>query len=209
MAAAAHKRIAIQGLLLQTAGGGQDIFEFTLADSSGLSLADTAGHADTVTRNQWGSGTFSLGISEYAEYNSCRVEAIDGSGKVTNSYFLQSYNAIPGTSVSNTCTILSHAVTLETGAINSRGRKVRGRFYPPAYFPIEGATGSLSDAQSYATHWAGYISALNAAGLVISVASSTSAGLVPVTGCSVDTVIDTQRRRKNRVTSQRSNTVAV
>lgn len=201
---AAHNRIIFAGTCNQNTGNSADIFEFTMADASTLTLQQLATKADTVMRNYWANAQYATGCSEFANYTNCRAEAINAEGKVTDSYYLQSYNAIPGLNQAQNCTILSHAVTLETGQLNARGRKVRGRFFPPANAGTEGSSCGIDDATTYAQAWGSVVQALNDAGCVISVASSTSAGLVSVTGVSVDTVIDTMRSRKNRVVGQRT-----
>nr|CRY96781.1 hypothetical protein [uncultured prokaryote] len=203
----AHKRVNFYGTLLQTTGGGSEIFEFGYADSSALTNQALSAALLPVMQTAWTASTNA--VSEYARLDGCRVESIDATGKVTSSYATTGTRPVGG-SVAATVTILSHAITLETATPNDHGGMVRGRFYPPAYVSVEGATSLLTTIQTYANAWRGIVAGLVTAGSIPVVASVTSGGqLAPVTAVSVDTVIDTIRRRKNHVTSQRSTAVAL
>lgn len=203
----AHKRVQFQGVLLQAPAGGSDQFDFGFADASSMTLEALATALAPVAENFFGGATSQA--SEYAVLHGVRVEQVEATGKVSNSFYVAT-DATPGPATGNVCTILSMAVTLETGTAGSHGRMVRGRMFPPAYPVIAGSTALLSDAQTFAQHWAGFISGCKAAGAVPAVASITGGGQIAhVTGASCGSVIDTQRRRKNHVTVQRTSVVGV
>jgi hypothetical protein len=202
---AAHNKIIFQGTLLQSSGGGSEIFDFSMADMSSLTPTALATLADPIMATAWGTPANSIQASSVARYQGCRVEHIDTTGKVTSSYYKATATPTLGLNTSMSSTITCQAVSLETGQYDSKGRLIRGRFYPPAQATsVQGATFSLTDTTTYNTAWAAVLHALNQGGAAIAVSSSTSVGLVAVTGTSCDTVQDTQRRRKNGVTSQRT-----
>jgi hypothetical protein len=199
----AHKRVQFLGTLQQVSGGGTDIFEFGFADDSALSTEALATALAPVYAAGWDAS--GIGASEYAHATGVRVEAVAADGKVSDSYYV-AITDTPGAATGNTCTVLSHCLTLETATADGHGRNVRGRFYPPAVGGnIEGATVALSDISGYASSWRTFLTNCKAAGAVPSVASVTAGGQIAhVTAVSAATVIDTVRRRKNHVTVQRS-----
>lgn len=200
----AHNRVIFTGTLTQVAAGGSEIFDYSMSDASAMSPEDLAQALLPVASTAWGPDG-SLGLSEFANLTGCRVEAVDGTGHVTSSY-LATQAPQMGLNTNWPCTVICYALTLETGQVDNRGRKIRGRFYPPGgVAQVAGATCTPADATQYANSWAAHITALNSAGAVISVASTTKGGVVvPVTAISADIVVDTQRRRKNRVSSTRT-----
>lgn len=200
---AAHKRIIFYGALLQAVGGGAEIYSFSMASQSEESDSDLAQALDPGMQGNMANGA--LQISSHAVHQGTRVESVDAAGKVTSSYNVSNSAGAQGLNQELLLTICCQAVTLETGDLDEKGRKVRGRIYPPAMAssPV-GSTTSASDTTAYNTAWGTFLASLNDIGAAIAVASTTSAGLVAVTGTSVDNVVDTQRRRKNQVQSVRS-----
>lgn len=207
---AAHLKVAVQGTLLQSSGGGSETFSFGWADMSALTPAALAAIVDTEMSNDWESSTISLQISTNAIYTGVRVEQLDAAGKVTGSYFKAATTSVRGLNASVSCTIICQAVSLETGQRDAKGTLIRGRFYPPAASDsIIGATSGEAATQNYANNWGTALHNIKTAGGMPAVASSTSVGLVAVTGTSCDNVTDTQRRRKNGVTVWRSTIHAI
>nr|CRY96141.1 hypothetical protein [uncultured prokaryote] len=202
----AHQRVSFTGILLQASGGGQEIFSFGFASDTSGSEQTLAEALAAVAGTQWGGGSSNVQGSYYAGLASVVVESIAADGKVTGSYRADVPSApVSGLNTSMNLTVPCMAITLETGVQDSKGSKVRGRMYPPAQASQPfGSTVQLSAANDYRDGWKVFMQAMVAAGAVPAVASSTSAGLVHVTGITVDTVIDTQRRRKNHVTRQRT-----
>lgn len=199
----AHQRVTIQGTLAQVTGGGADIFDFGLSMASGMTDEEVATSIAGVIQGLWTNT--GVGIYDTASPTNIIAETIEADGKVSNSYNAAVTNPGPGLYSSPTPTFCSAVVTLETGAVDSKGRKVRGRFYPPAMFAgVRGSTTDSGDRDTYRDAWAYFLGEIQAAASPIIVASSTSAGLSPVTGISVDNVADSQRSRKNRVTRNRS-----
>lgn len=204
----AHTRVQFQGTLEQAPGGGTDQFDFGFADASGLSNEALCNALAGVAQSVWdasGSGT-----SSFATLRGVRCESVAADGKVTGSYYV----AIPptaGIATGNEITILTQAVTLETGTPDGHGRMVRGRMFPPAWAPqINGSTCTVSDATTFRNTWGEFLSNCKSAGAVPAVASVTAGGQIAnVTGVSVGTVIDTQRRRKNHVTVSRTPVQAI
>lgn len=81
------------------------------------------------------------------------------------------------------------------------GRSYRGRMYlpyPKLALTAAGQMGS-SAADDLATAVAACITAINGGGMAVSVVSATQASAVPVTNVLIDTVVDTQRRRRNKI----------
>lgn len=198
-----HVRISALGTLQQSPGGGAEIFDFSWANHGGQTPQEAAQLAAPVLSAQWEG--HNLSISTHATLTGCRAETVDETGKISSSFYVP-ITPIVGDAPNSISTVLSTCVTLETETPNDHGRYVRGRFYPPAYVtPQVGSTSSLSDAGYYAQAWAGFVTALNDVGLVVAVASTTGGGqIADVTGVSVATVIDTVRRRRNHVTTQRT-----
>lgn len=199
----AHNRIGICGTLDQAADGGSEIFEFGFADKSVMSVDQIATLVSTQAVSFWDGG--GLQISSHAQLTHVVAERIDATGKVVGSYRVDN-TPRPGDNTNGVPTLCCNAVTLETAGISPKGGKIRGRMFPPASLSqIVGSTSTVSDASLYAVSWKGFLATLNSDGLSICVASSTGAGSLPsVTGVSVDTILDTQRRRKNHVTGHRS-----
>lgn len=205
----AHQRLVLSGVLTQAAGGGSEIFEFGMAIVSSLSAKAAAQAAQPVALAFWG-GDANQGIPQTAQLTGVRVEDVEADGKVSDSYFAAITPARQGAGQNTIPTILSHAITLETDSPGGHGRMVRGRFYPPASCQVVGSTATLDEVNTYAGQWIGLLNGLKGAGLQPAVASTTDGGqVVDVTGITVDTVIDTVRRRKNHVTAARSGRVAI
>lgn len=198
----AHRRLQFTGTLAQATDGGNEIFDFGFADKSALSLHAIATAALARMQTAWTDPNHS--ISFYATLVGVRVEDVAADGKVTDSYYLEGTKP-NGSATGATVTVLSHCVTLETQTDTGKGRMVRGRFYPPAYMSVKGATALLSDIDQYALAWAATLNGMVQDGLVPAVASVTAGGqIAQVTAVSAATVIDTVRRRRNHVTVQRS-----
>lgn len=199
----AHRRVQFQGTLEQAPGGGTDLFDFGFADDGALTLAALCAALGPIAQAYWNDS--SAGTSVYATLRGVRAEEVAADGKVTDSFY-QAITPTMGEATGNEITILCQAVTLETATPDDHGRMVRGRMFPPAWAAqINGSTCTVSDASNYNTTWGQFLSACNAAGAVVSVASVTAGGQIAhVTGTSVGTVIDTQRRRKNHVTVSRT-----
>lgn len=204
----AHNRVGICGTLDQAVDGGSEIFEFGFADKSTMSVHDLAVMVSTQAVSFWDGG--GLQLSTHANLTHVVAERIGADGKVSGSYRVDNTSR-PGDNSNGVPTLCCNAVTLETGGISPKGGKIRGRMFPPASLSqITGSTGSLSDANLYAVSWKGFIATLNSNGAQVCVASSTgSGGLYTVTGITVDTILDTQRRRKNHVTGHRSSVAPV
>lgn len=199
-----HNRVTAVGTLLQSPNGGSDIFSFSVADSSAMSPQALATAFAPLAHALWEGN--SLQLSTQARLDAIVVEEILESGKVATSY-RQDVSPIIGDNGNGYPTLLCHALTLETGQVDNRGRKIRGRIYPPATMSqVIGSTSNINSADAYAEAWTNWIFTLNSVGAEACVASSTNAGhLVAINGVSADTIIDTQRRRKNGVTGQRTN----
>lgn len=95
--------------------------------------------------------------------------------------------------------------TLENGLA---GRRNRGRMYLPVTCGITGGVPTLTQAAAlaHATSVANYLSAvriLTIAGTSVSVVVSSLTATSPITAVSVDTVLDTQRRRRDKITGSR------
>lgn len=207
MAIPAHNRVAFLGTLTQATGGGSEIFEFGFADASSLTPQALSAALLPVMQTAWTDASNSF--SSFAILTGCRVEAIALGGAVTASYLTTGTHPA-GANTGAPCTILSQAVTLETNTANNHGRTVQGRFYPPGYAPLSGATVLASSTTALAQAWRGIMAGLVTAGARPVVASTTGGGqLAPVTAVSMDNVIDTQRRRKNHVTVVRSAKIAL
>jgi len=114
---------------------------------------------------------------------------------------------LPGTDTANAINQASVVVTTTTGI--ARGRAHAGRFFLPSMRPfIDGTTGTFTSADStvFANGAATFLSALNdAANFVIdqlrcSVMSNLGSGVDhDITGVKVGRVVDTQRRRRNKI----------
>lgn len=204
----AHQRVTITGTLSQVSGSGSDIFDFGFAMVAGKSDAAVAQALAPIVKAQWtGNG---VGFYNTARPTAVIVESIDATGKVASSYNAAIDNGNPGLYSIQTPTFCSACITLETGVVDGHGRKVRGRFFPPAMFStIVGSAVAPVDRDSYRDSWTYFLGLLQQAGSPIAVASSTNAGIAPVSGISVDNVVDSQRSRKNRVTRLRSSTAAL
>ena len=198
----AHKRVQFTGTLLQADGGGSEVFDFGWADHSTMTIQDIAPLYLARMQTAWTVPNNS--ISSKAKLLGVRVEDVGADGKVIDSFYSGGTQPV-GSSVGANCTVLSHCLTLETNNLTGKGRNVRGRFYPPAYMSVAGATAAIGDIQSYASAWSGLFAGFLDDGLVPAVASITNGGqIAPVTAISAATVIDTVRRRRNHVTVQRS-----
>lgn len=199
----AHKRVSFGGTLAQAVGGGTEIFTFSIADRSALAIDVLATQAGNEMHALWAGSQ--LGLSKDASLTYCVAESVDASGKITGSY-RHEMTPIIGDNASGYPTILCNAITLETQTNDGRGRKVRGRIYPPAFASqILGSTSVVEDAEQLASRWAFAINELNSTGMVCCVASTTNGGqLATITDTTCDTIVDTQRRRKNHVTGHRS-----
>lgn len=198
----AHRRLQFSGVLAQATGGGQEIFDFGFADNSGLALQTVASTALARMQTAWTDANHS--VSFYATLVGVRVEEVLADGKIGDSYYLEGTKP-NGSATGAVCTVLSHCLTLETATDTGKGRMVRGRFYPPAYMGIKGATALESDMEAYAGAWASTFNGFIQDGLIPAVASVTSGGqIAPVVAITAATVIDTIRRRRNHVSVQRS-----
>lgn len=209
MAAAEHQKITIYGTLAQGTGStGNEEFSFSVAVLTSLTDEEVAVIGDNAAYGNWDQS--GIGISVGATYTGCRVETINTAGKVISSYNKPNANNRNGENSQLEMTICCQAITLETASVDSKGRKVRGRIYPPAMAvgPL-GSTLPVSATADYVTAWAAFFTYLETQGCPPQVASSTSAGLTPVTGISADNIVDTQRRRKNQLTGTRSAIVAI
>lgn len=193
----AHKRVQIQGSLAQQSDGGSEIFDFSFCDASALSLNAVCAAVSPLAQDIFSNAASE--ISSFATLTGVRAEAVAADGTVTDSFYLATPHTV-GLSDGAVCTVLCSAVTLETNTPGAHGRHVQGRFYPPAYPGVLGATMSAASVTSYAQAWAAFVTELNGAGLVVSVASTTMGGQIAhVTAVTADNVIDTQRRRRNHV----------
>lgn len=202
----AHKRVQVQGVLLQASGGGSEIFEFGWADDSALSLSALSALVGTHLAAH--IDTDAMGWSQFANLVGVRAEDVNGSGIVTDSFYTAvSGGPVHGNDNLNDRTVLSACLTLETNTDTGTGRKVRGRFYPPAICPggYTGSTTDLSSMEAYVSTWATVLGGMVTDGASPAVASSTGGGqIAQVTALSGATVIDTIRRRRNHVTVQRT-----
>lgn len=198
----AHKRLQFTGTLAQADGGGSEIFDFGFADHSSMTIQAIAPLALARMQTAWTDPNHS--ISFYATLVGVRVEQVEADGKVSDSFY-QEGTKPNGSATGASITVLSNCITLETQNDTGKGRTVRGRFYPPSYMSVKGATSLLTDIESYAQAWASTLSGMVSDGLVPAVASVTNGGqIAPVTATSAGTVIDTVRRRRNHVTVQRT-----
>lgn len=206
----AHTRVAFLGNLLQAPGGGSDIFEFGWADASALGLQALATALAPVMGGAWESASASLQVSMFAQLTGCRVEAVEADGKVSGSFYV-AISPVVGLNQTHYCTLLTQAITLETTTPNDHGRFVQGRFFPPASAAgFEGSTCDTGDNGGYAHQWSLLMKQMVGAGSVPAVASRTGGGQIAnVTSVSCSTGMDTQRRRKNHVTLQRSDKYSI
>lgn len=154
------------------------------------------------------------GMSGASHLTFLKINNIGANGKyTTNPTNVHEYSGsgIVGGGSSSWPTIISVAYTWETGF--KRGRAARGRIYPPN--PTYGGLGSvltLPQATLARDAAIDLIQSVFAAMrsqpfedyLVPGVYSSIDASYRPVTGVSVDCVVDVQRRRKNRVQAPRT-----
>nr|CRY96160.1 hypothetical protein [uncultured prokaryote] len=204
----AHQRITVDGTLAQAAGGGSEIFTFSMAGHSGLAAQDLSAACAPKANSFWQQNSIN-GIPSTAVLTGVTVEDIDETGRVTDSY-RTAITPVGGQAANTICTLLSNCITLETDVINSHGGKVRGRFYPPASMAVVGSTSTSAQVGTYLAQWAGLVNGFNDAGAVVSVASTANGGVIaPVTAITCDNVVDTIRRRKNHVTAVRSDPLAI
>lgn len=206
MTYAAHKRIVISGTF--DAGGGVtgEIFSFSLCSSD--TLGDQA-LADAISADieSWFHDARTK-IPTWATATELRVESIGTTGLVVSSYGkgLNAQGAL-GASENTAPALCCYAITLETGARDNRGSKIRGRFYPPnaGFYPGNSPLGA-GEGQGAGIAGTGgrLVTALNGDGAVICVASQTDGGANhTVTSISADNIVDTQRRRKNHAIGER------
>lgn len=199
----AHQRVQIVGILQQASGSGSDIFSFGWAVLPGQTDVDLAVAMAPLVKAHWDDN----GIGAYATAipTGVIVETIAAGGKVTNSYREPITAGNPGLNTSAIATFDCAVITLETGQRDSKGTKVRGRFFPPACFSgIVGSSTDPTDRDAYRDAWVNFLAYMETAGSSIAVASSTNVGLAQSHGITVDNIVDSQRSRKNRVISQRS-----
>lgn len=204
--ATAHNRVIVSGVLLQAQNGGQEIFDFGWADMSSLSPQALAQALIGIMQDAFSNPTYSCQLSAQAQLEGVRVEHIGTDGKVDGSYY-QGVGGGPytGLNTNTRCTITCLAVSLETGQVDSKGTKIRGRFYPPGDpGDVTGATFALSDMNGYLAAWKKTMDRVATAGGIVAVNSSTNVGLVAATGLSCGNSIDTQRRRKNHISTFRA-----
>lgn len=200
----AHQRVQITGTLTQATGGGSDIFSFGWAVLPGQTDVELAQALAPLVKSHWtdnGVGTYDTAIP-----TGVTVETIAAGGKVTNSYRQPIDNPFGGINSTPIASFDCAVITLETGQRDSKGTRVRGRFYPPACFAgVRGSTTDTENRDAYRDAWVNFLAYMETAGSSIAVASSTNVGLVQSHGITVDNIVDSQRSRKNRVISLRSN----
>lgn len=201
----AHRRVIYSGTLRQQTGGGSEIFAFSHAATTTLSLADGAAAAGENMSTAWEDATYSIFAYNTANLTGCRMEAVSADGKVSDSYYYP-ITSEPGLQSAQIPSLLAQCLTLETSTAGSHRRMIRGRFYPPACAGgFIGSTCGPNDALIYAQNWAHWMGQLASAGVTPAVASTESGGTIAeVTALTAATVIDTIRRRKNHVVVQRS-----
>lgn len=195
---APHNRIVVSGTFVGAGGVTAEIWSFSLCDDSANAPADLV-PLIVQPLTDWfrGNGSAPSYANTGTNMTLIRVEAVDATGKVTNSYGTDVN--VAGSLVTNNLPFICCAcMTLETQDLEPSGRTIRGRFYPPNNGLS--ATGNGFGANMGATlaaSGASLLTALNAAGAKIVVASQKAGKNAVVTSVSADNVVDTQRRRKN------------
>lgn len=200
----AHQRVQIVGTLSQaTTASGSDIFSFGWAVLPGQSDVVLAQALAPLVKSHWTDS--GVGTYDTATPTGVIVETIAEGGKVTNSYRQPIDSPNAGGNSTPIASFDCAVITLETGQRDSKGTRVRGRFYPPACFAgVRGSTTDPTDRDQYRDAWVNFLAYMETAGSSIAVASSTNVGLVQSHGITVDNIVDSQRSRKNRLTSLRS-----
>lgn len=198
-----HNRISVEGAFPAAQGVTGEIWSFSLASDDGHTPQDL-GPLVQGPIETWFHDPNNMILSTIT-MTGIRVEAVSADGKVATSFLVNSSVAGGLVQTNSMPWICCMAITLDTADTNPKGTKIRGRFYPPATGWDGRSLGigtnlGLNVAQSGAR----LVTALNAAGANIVVASQTGGGKnAVVTGCSADNVIDTQRRRKNHAVGVR------
>lgn len=141
-----------------------------------------------------------------------KANAIGADGKYINpvTHVYDYASPEPGsTAESNFAGFCTYAYTWETGI--ARGLAHRGRMYLPNAYPLVGGFETSASTTAIAQSGSLLLSALDnqASGvstqeLVFGIYSRKSAAHHDIIGCSADSVVDVQRRRKNRIAGTRS-----
>lgn len=204
MAYAPHNRIIASGTFDALGGVSAEIWSFSLCDDSGKTPQEVVTAAAPVFVDFIrGIAPQDSNVNTATHLTLVRCEEVDSAGKIVSSYG-QDTAATGAAATTSLPFICCGAITLETAGVEPKGRKIRGRFYPPNNGLIASGNGfgtnfGLNLAQSGAL----LVTALNAAGLVICVASAVAGVNAAVISCSADNVVDTQRRRKNHAVGVR------
>jgi hypothetical protein len=222
-----YQRLVIEGTI---AGG--DVFSFGMntiwgpvpgiqisqADQQAALLTAACGAATGISgyvqTTLWGTATASLKPASVFTLTGCKFNAIGHDGKYVfpnSNEKIYSPSTIGGSAVGRSPRA-TMAVTLR--ANYQRGPASHGRCYPPIAQQVEAAGTAYVDSAtttSYATLYRDFIRAINGMALsgqaltVVNVSPGIDGGVItvsPVATVEVDRVIDTQRRRTNRVPRQ-------
>lgn len=174
-------------------------------------------HGQAQTIKAWFAATSSL-MATGAKLTFVKLNNIGANGKYSNPGLthVRDFTGVAGGGGSASPSFISSCITWETGL--SRGPGHRGRIYPPNYtVTYTSALISIADAGLVRDSGVALINLINDthnddAGsdeLSAVVASGVNASLHQITGVSVDTALDVQRRRKNQVGSTRTTVAPV
>lgn len=175
-----------------------EVFSFTMHADGNLSTADAAQEfADALTA-AWGAGMASLTTAD-VDVTAAAAASIDPAteGQITRAEVVL---ALTGTDVGEMLPFqCATVVSLLTASATRSGR---GRFYLPplAASVLDGGRISAASLATLDTAWTAFFDSLNTSGLTVVVRNRASHISTGVTSARVGDVIDTQRRRRNKLT---------
>lgn len=199
---AAHTYAFFGGTLLETAGQPTEIWQtgvrVTGVTDLAAYLAALGGNNDDVdgTIKQWWLVADNATMAS-ATLDWVRVAAVTPTEQepaLTHFYS----SPIPGTREAAYPNFVTTCITLETAVPSSDGG--RGRVYPPLSIGYTGGSISTANAHNVAETGVSLMDAMSGGGTLSAVpvvASKKFGTLKPVTACSCDCILDTQRRRRN------------
>lgn len=175
-----------------------EVFSFTMHADGNLSTADAAQEfADALTA-AWGAGMASLTTAD-VDVTAAAAASIDPAteGQITRAEVVL---ALTGTDVGEMLPFqCATVVSLLTASATRSGR---GRFYLPplAASVLDGGRISAASLATLDAAWTAFFDSLNTSGLTVVVRNRASHISTGVTSARVGDVIDTQRRRRNKLT---------
>lgn len=174
-----------------------EIFSFTMHAAGTLSTADAAQKfADALTA-AWGAGMAGLTTADI-DLTAAAAASIDPAteGQITRAEVVL---ALTGTDVGQMLPFqCATVISLLTASATRSGR---GRFYLPplAVSVLDGGRISAASLATLDTAWTAFFDSLNTSGLTVVVRNRASHISTGVTSARVGDVIDTQRRRRNKL----------